>query len=166
MRYLGCHIGLDLLAEQQVAPLLLSIRWKLLFWSSARLSLVGRVVVANQVLLATMWYITSYWMFSRSCIGQIQRRLIQNFLWSGGDGRPARAKVAWSIIVQPPTACGSLGIIDPACQSRALLGKLVVRGLLPKGEPWKDFFLHTAGQRVPRGGGPWQPLVRWLFFDV
>ena len=164
VRYLGYHIGLDLSAEQQVAPLLLSIRQKLLLWSSARLSLAGRVVVTNQVLMARMWYITSCWMFLRSCIGQIQR-LIRNFLWSRGDGSPARAKVACSIIAQP-TACGGLGIIDPACQSRALLGKLVVRGLLPGGEPWKNFFLHRAGQRVPRGGGPWQPSVRWLFSDV
>ena len=71
VRYLGCHVGLELSAEQQIAPLLLSIRRKLVFWSSARLSLAGRVVVANQVLLATMWYITSCWIFSRSCINQV-----------------------------------------------------------------------------------------------
>ena len=59
VRYLGCQIGLELTAEQQIAPLLLSIRRKLIFWSSARLSLAGRAVVANQVLLATMWYVTS-----------------------------------------------------------------------------------------------------------
>ena len=93
VRYLGCHVGLELSAEQQIAPLLLSIRRKLVFWSSARLSLAGRVVVANQVLLATMWYITSSWIFSRSCISQVQR-LIRNFLRSGGDGSPTRAKVA------------------------------------------------------------------------
>ena len=59
VRYLGCQIGLELTAEQQIAPLLLSIRRKLIFWSSARLSLAGQAVVANQVLLATMWYVTS-----------------------------------------------------------------------------------------------------------
>ena len=48
VRYLGCEVGLDLTAEQQIAPLLLSIRRKLLFWSSLRLSLAGRVVVANR----------------------------------------------------------------------------------------------------------------------
>ena len=54
VRYLGCQVGLDLSPEQQIAPLLLSIRKKLLFWSSARLSLAGRIVVTNQVLLSTM----------------------------------------------------------------------------------------------------------------
>lgn len=38
VRYLGCHVGLDLTAEQQIVSLLLSIRRKLLFWSSASLS--------------------------------------------------------------------------------------------------------------------------------
>ena len=97
VRYLGCQVGPDLSPEQQIAPLLLSIRKKLLFWSSARLSLAGRIVVTNQVLLATMWYITSCWIFSSSCISQVQR-LIRNFLWSGRDGQPARAKVAWAVI--------------------------------------------------------------------
>ena len=127
MRYLGCQVGLDLTAEQQIAPLLLSIQKKLLHWSSARFSFAGRVVVANQVLLATMWYITSCSIFSGSCISQVQRRLIRNFLWSGRDGGPARAKVAWPVITLP-TPLGGLGIVDPACQSRALLGKLIVRG--------------------------------------
>ena len=47
VRHLGCQVGLDLIAEQQIAPLLLSIRKKLLFWSTAHLSLAGRVVVAK-----------------------------------------------------------------------------------------------------------------------
>ena len=130
VRYLGCQIGIHLLAEQQIAPLLLSIRKKLLHWSSARLSLAGRVVVANQVLLATMWYVTSCWIFSSSCISQVQR-LITNFLWSRGDGRLAKAKVAWPVITLP-TSQGGLGIVDPVCQSKALLGKFIVRGLFPE----------------------------------
>ena len=164
VRYLGCQIGIDLSAEQQIAPLLLSIRKKLLHWSSARLSLAGRVVVANQVLLATMWYITSCWIFSSSCISQVQR-LIRNFLWSGGDGRPARAKVAWPVITLP-TSMGGLGIVDPACQSKALLGKFIVRGLLPGVEPWKDLLLQRIQHYSPATGGPWQPELRWIFTEM
>ena len=164
VRYLGCQVGLDLTAEQQIAPLLLSIRKKLLHWSSARLSLAGRVVVANQVLLATMWYITSCWVFSSSCISQVQR-LIRNFLWSGRDGGPARAKVAWPVITLP-TALGGLGIVDPACQSRALLGKLIVRGLLPGAEPWKELLVQRLGSCTPDAGGPWQIGIRWIFTEM
>jgi hypothetical protein len=78
-RYLGVQVGINLAPKAHVAPLLLTLRKKLFLWSQTKLSIAGRVVVANHVLLATMWYITSSWMFSKSCIGQI-RRLVRNFL--------------------------------------------------------------------------------------
>jgi hypothetical protein len=39
IRYLGCQIGVELFAKQQLAPLLMNIRRKLLSWSSSPLSL-------------------------------------------------------------------------------------------------------------------------------
>ena len=60
------------------------------------------------------------------------------------------AKVAWPVITLP-TALGGLGIVDPACQSRALLGKLIVRGLLPGAEPWKEFLVHRLSRCTPVG---------------
>ena len=122
------------------------------------------MVVASQVLLATMWYITSCWVFASSCISQVQR-LIRNFVWLGSDGSPARAKVAWSVITLP-TALGGLGLVDPASQSRALLGKFMVRGMLPGGEPWKELLLTRLGACRPRAGGPWQDEVRWIFTEM
>lgn len=41
-----------------------------------------------------------------------------------------------------------LGIVDPICQSRALLGKLIVCGLLPRDEPWKEFLLSRIRTRT------------------
>ena len=152
VRYLGCQVGLELTAEQQIAPLLLSIRRKLIFWSSARLSLAGREMVANQVLLATMWYVTSCWIFSSSCISQVQR-LIRNFLWSVKNRDATRAKVAWPVITLP-TSHGGLGIVDPACQSRALIDKFVVLSLLPGAELWKMLLLHRLRECTPATGGP------------
>ncbi|MCO5579514.1 hypothetical protein L7F22_033369 [Adiantum nelumboides] len=97
--------------------ILLDIRRKLIHWSSAPLSLTGRVVVVNQVLLATMWYITSCWIFS------------------------AQAKVPWEVITLSQSQ-GGLGIIDRAQQSRALLRKLIVKGLFLGAEPWKELLLQ------------------------
>ena len=79
VRYLGCQIGINLAPEDHIAPLLLTIRKKLLYWNTAKLSLAGRVVVANQVLLASMWYILLAWLCLRSALSQVQR-LIRNFL--------------------------------------------------------------------------------------
>ena len=64
---------MELAPEQQIAPLLKTLRHKLLLWSSAKLSFAGRIMVVNSVLLATMWYILSCYVFSKSCINQIHR---------------------------------------------------------------------------------------------
>mgnify|MGYP000562469526 CR=1 FL=1 len=58
-RYLGCQVALHVNAYMLVAPLLVKLRRKLLLWDSVNLLFAGRVLVANQVLLATIWYIAS-----------------------------------------------------------------------------------------------------------
>ena len=83
--YLGCQVGLHVNVDVLVAPLLLKLRRKLLLWDSVDLSFAGRVLVANQVLLATIWYIASTMLFARSCILQVQR-LIRNYIWGGKLG--------------------------------------------------------------------------------
>ena len=118
------------------------------------------MVVANHVLLATIWYIASCWIFSRSCIWQI-RRLIRNFLWSGREGTAAATKVSWGVISLPTTQAG-LGIIDPLDQSRALLAKLVVRWFMPGKECWKELLMRRCYECAPRNGTPWPDEVRWI----
>ena len=160
-RYLGVQVGINLAPEAHVAPLLLTLRKKLFLWSQAKLSLAGRVVVANHVLLATMWYIASSWMFSKSCIGQI-RRLVRNFLWAGQDRDHVRAKVAWSTIITPKNQ-GGLGIIDPVDQTMALLAKLLIRGLLPGHAVWKQMLAQRLYRCSPHTGGSWKDSLRWIF---
>ena len=113
--------------QQQFEPVLHCIRRKLCHWSSRHLSLAGRALVANQVILASVWYIASCWMLHTGIMHQL-RRLVRNFLWGGSDGsHDTRARVRWDTIILP-SAEGGLGIIDPEIQSRALLSKLIIRG--------------------------------------
>ena len=77
IRYLGCHVGINLSPEGHVAPLLLVIKKKLLYWNTAKLSLVGRVVVANQVLLASMYYILSAWLCSRLALSRAMQKILR-----------------------------------------------------------------------------------------
>lgn len=72
-RYLCFQIGIDISPAQQFDPVLVC------HWSSMHLSLAGRAVVVNQVLLATAWYIASCWMLHSGVISQL-RRLVPNFL--------------------------------------------------------------------------------------
>ena len=160
IRYLGCQIGVDLPPEAHVAPLLTMLRRKLLHWSSAQLSLAGRVVVANNVLLASIWFVASSCMFSRSCLEQL-RRLIRNFIWSGKDKDNVRAKVAWKTLIQPKSK-GGLGLIDPWQQSKALLSKFLVCSLRPDAGPWSLFLQECLQCCAPNIGGPWKKDTRWF----
>ncbi|MCO5552845.1 hypothetical protein L7F22_006363 [Adiantum nelumboides] len=135
-RYLGFQVGLDVSPKQQFSPVMQSMRRKLCYWSTRHLYMAGRALVANQVLLASAWYVASCWTLHSGVMLQL-RCLIRNFLFGGSDGTlDTRARVRWSTVILP-TSQGSLGIIDREMESRALLTKLIVRGLFPGNEPWK-----------------------------
>ena len=147
VRCLGCQLGMEITPERQISPLLLLIKKKRLFWSTAKLSLAGRVVVVNYVLLSTLWYVLSSWCFFRSCLNQVQR-LIRCFLWSGKKEGNIRSKVAWKTII-PSISKGGLGVIDPQQQCHAFLGKFIVRSLLPWAGSWSNF-LHQRSIHFSR----------------
>ncbi|MCO5591071.1 hypothetical protein L7F22_045048 [Adiantum nelumboides] len=166
-RYLGFHVGLEVSSRQQFEPVLASIRRKLCNWASMHLSLAGRALVVNQVLLARVWFTTSCWTLYSRALSRL-RCLVRNFLWGGSDGtRDTRPQVSWRTVILPRQE-GGLGIIDPEMQSAALLSKLIVRGLYPGEEPWKQFMLHGLSRCVPSSGcmdaaGPWRPSIRYIF---
>ncbi len=112
-----------------------TLKSKLITWSHNALSLAGRILVANQVLLASTWYLAACWNPDPKMSNQV-RGLIRNFSW-GGKEAPTQAKVKWETLALPLTQ-GGLGVTDPKSQSEALLAKLMIRGLAPRGEPWKE----------------------------
>ena len=57
----------------------------------------------------------------------------------------------WSTIILPRES-GGLGIIDLDIQIRALLSKLIVRGLFLGTEPWKKFCLDAIRSTTLRWG--------------
>jgi hypothetical protein len=70
------------------------------------------------------------------------RGVIQNFIL-GGKAIKTQAKVKWDSLMFPSISRG-LGIIDPKAQSEAFFAKLLVRGVSPDGEPWKEILKHHA----------------------
>jgi hypothetical protein len=162
VRYLGIQVGFHLPPEANFDKMLSALKGKLINWSTCRLSLAGRILVANQVLLASMWYLAASWNPNPKMCYQV-RGVVRNFIWSG-KAINARAKVKWEILVLP-TSQGGLGIIDPKTQSEALLAKLLIRGLEPGGEPWKELLRHKANQvMLPvHGLCPVTQDINWLF---
>jgi hypothetical protein len=60
-RYLGVLVGFHLPIEANFDRLMGALKSKLIAWSHNHLSLAGRIRVANQVLLASMWYLAACW---------------------------------------------------------------------------------------------------------
>jgi hypothetical protein len=141
-RYLGIQVGFHLPPKANFDSVMLTLKSKLIIWSNNALSLAGRILVANQVFLASIWYLAACWNPDPRMSNQV-RGLVKNFIW-GGKVAPTRAKVRWETLVLP-IAQGGLGVTDPKSQSEALLAKLLVRGLAPGGEPWKELVWHKAG---------------------
>ncbi|MCO5559009.1 hypothetical protein L7F22_012600 [Adiantum nelumboides] len=124
-RYLGCQIGLEVFPEQQFSLVMQFMRRNLCYWLSQHLSIVGRALIANQVLLASAWDVASWWTLHGGVMAKL-RRLIRSFLFGGSDGtRDTRAKVHWSTVILP-TSEGGFNIIDGELQNRALLTKFIV----------------------------------------
>jgi hypothetical protein len=109
-----------------------------------------------------MWYLAAAWDPNPKMCSQVCG-VVRNFIWSGKAAN-ARANVKWETLVLPISQ-GGLGIIDPKTQSEALLAKLLVRGLAPGGEPWKELLRHKANQtKLPvHGMGPTTRNINWLF---
>jgi hypothetical protein len=151
-RYLGFHIGYQVSAEKRFEEILHTLRKKLAYWCITHLSLASRDLIANQVLLSSLWYIASCWSPHLRSIAKVVA-LIRNYIWSGEDGsRACPAKVAWSTLILAKN-CEGLKLIDPELQMKALLVKLFVRGLLPGPAPWRCLILHRIKSLSPKKGG-------------
>ncbi len=55
MRYLGIQVSFHLPPDANFNKMVTALEGKLINWSTCCLSLAGRILVANQVLLASMW---------------------------------------------------------------------------------------------------------------
>jgi len=111
---------------------MISSKGKMIAWGNYNLSLVSRILIANQVLFSSMWYMVACWNPNPKMCNQI-RGVIQNFIW-GGKAIRTREKVKWDSLTFTFLSKG-LGIINPKAQSEALFAKLLVRGLSLGCEP-------------------------------
>jgi hypothetical protein len=89
--------------------------------------------------------------------------VVWNFIW-GGKAIKTQAKVKMGL----PHASYSnkgLGIINPKAQSKALLAKLLLKGLSLDCEPWKEILRHCADQvqLLVHGKGQRNQGINWLF---
>jgi hypothetical protein len=61
VRYLGIQVSFRLLTKTNFDKLMTSLKGKMITWGNCNLSFIGRIIIANQVLLSSMWYMVACW---------------------------------------------------------------------------------------------------------
>lgn len=117
-RYLGYPFGLRIPQKEKDGKMLSQIRKHLLKWSAHPLSLAGRIMISNQVILSSIWYLASCTDFTGKAL-KTARATVRNYIWSGKRESCARAKVKWDTAVLPIVR-GGVKILDPQWQASAL----------------------------------------------
>ena len=122
--------------------------------------MAGRIMIANQVILSSIWYLASCTDLSGHAL-KIARATVRNYIWSGKATSKARAKVRWDTAVLPIVR-GGIKILDPQWQASALLIKLLIRGLTVGYEPWKSLVQYRVNQTIQTRRGKWPSNANWV----
>ena len=159
-RYLGYPFGLHIAQKEKDNKMRSQIRKHLHRWANNKLSLAGRIMVSNQVIMSSIWYLASCTDFSNQAI-KLVSATVRNYIWSSQKESFARARVKWATSVLPIVR-GGVKIIDPQWQASALLVKLLVRGMSPGYEPWKTLVRYRISQTRQSRKGRWPTNANWL----
>ncbi|KAA3488057.1 RNA-directed DNA polymerase (Reverse transcriptase) [Gossypium australe] len=89
-------------------PKVHSILNKLQNWDARKLSLAGRITLAQSVLLAIPSYFMQSLVIPKGVCDEIEM-IVRQFIWGGSNGKSKPALVGWESICQPKT-CGGLGL--------------------------------------------------------
>jgi hypothetical protein len=162
--HLGIPVGFRLPQKVRDEAALVRIHTKLAYWGGQQFSQAGRILIANQVLLACVWFSASCTDLSHSILIK-SHAAVRDYVWSGRNNHHPRAKVTWNFAIQP-LALGGVKLLDPVLQSSALLSRLLIRGLSLGFEPWKSFLLHKLRSIKLVRQGTWLASASWLFSAV
>ena len=121
-----------------------NIAKKIHIWNRVRLSLKGKKLTINQILLSKFWYIGHT--IPKYIRKQIEK-MIHDFLWEGKKIRPPRH------LVQFPIWKGELDILDIDTQLNALKIKWIQRLLNFNNALWKNLMLYRLNLNLKSSQG-------------
>jgi hypothetical protein len=104
VRYLGIQVGFRLPMEANFNKLMISLKCRMIMRGNCNLSLACRILIANQVLLSSMWYMATYWNRNPIMCNQF-RGVIRNFIW-GRKAIKIQAKVKWDSFTHSSSSGG------------------------------------------------------------
>lgn len=123
-----------------------------------QLSLAGRALAANSLILSTIWYMVTLWAGDFAIFAKLQKK-VEEFLWAG------RSRVCRTTTTQSK-ANGGLGLLLISEQYQAIVGNLMLWVLGPDPHPLRSILcshIRNLSQRkwgfpdftwiVAKGGG-------------
>ena len=128
LKLLGTPFGLNLDTKYMDQFLYRKITKKIDYWCTMKLSLAGRAVICNQVLLSILWFFITVWGGSNKILSKI-RGAIRNYLWSGKE-QLTRTRVSWRECCMKKKY-GGLGLVNPEVAKTSLLSKWIVKAMEP-----------------------------------
>jgi hypothetical protein len=158
-KLLGTPFGIELSTQDIDDFLYNKIRRKLTYWTTIHLSLVGRVLIVNTVLLSSLWYFIMIWVGSLAIVRKI-RGTLRDFMWSGSDHH-YRARVGWQDCCASRRV-GGLDIVDPEDALATLAAKWILKALAPGNANVQHLLRHRILQVYPVGKGNWPCHVQWI----
>jgi hypothetical protein len=157
-KLLGTAFGLNLAIQDVDSFLYDKVTKKLRYWVTTKLSLAGRAVIVNSVLMSTLWFFVSIWGGSREVIRKIKGHL-RNFLWCRADHR-CRMRVRWQDCCAHKNA-GGLGLIDAEDALVALASKWVLKSLAPGSSSIQILLRYRIAKFRPAAKGTWPAASQW-----
>ena len=124
-----------------------------------RLSLAGRALICNHVLLSTLWFFISVWGGSNKILNKI-RGDIRNYLWSRKE-QQSRTRVSWKECCLKKKY-GGLGLVDPEAAKTSLLCKWIVRAMEPGESNLQLMLRFRLSHFKPQRGPSWGISLDWF----
>lgn len=116
------------------------------------LSLSARVVVANSLIMSTLWYLLTLWAGDLALLNKLQKQ-IDNFVWAG------KSRVNRQTATQSK-ALGGLGLLSVEEQYRAIAGNLMIWLLGPDDHLLREILCGHIKELSRRKWG--YPDMTWL----
>lgn len=121
IRYMDYPFRLHIKQREKNGKMLSQIRKHIIRWSNQQLSLVGQIMVANQVVFSSIWYLASCTNILGKAL-KLARATIRNYIWSDRRDAGTRARVKWDTTILPIVR-GGIKILDPPMANLGLTCK-------------------------------------------
>lgn len=119
IKYLGVPLISSRLLQKDCKILVEKVKNRIGDWRNKSLSIAGRLQLVISVLSSTHVFWSSVFILPIAVTKEIEK-LLRGFLWSQGELKPGRSKVAWKNVCLPKSE-GGLGIRSLKIWNKALM---------------------------------------------